>query len=118
MKKIGVVGSRRRSVYSDYTKVREAMINQYIEGDYFVSGGCKEGADSFAEIVARELGATIVIHHADWKKQGKKAGVIRNTRIAEDSDILIACVSEDRSGGTEDTLSKYLKLGKDQLVLV
>lgn len=33
----------------------------------------------------------------------------RNTLIANNSDILIACVSEDRRGGTEDTIKKFLK---------
>jgi len=44
-------------------------------------------------------------------------GII-NTYIARDSDILIACVSKDRKGGTEDTIKKYLKLGKNKLYLV
>ena len=110
--KIGVVGSRRRNQQIDYDLVRAKVLKYYHEGDIIISGGCGTGADSFAERLARELGATIVIHHANWDKHGKGAGLIRNTKTAEDSDILLACVSIDRTGGTEDTIEKFKKLGK------
>ena len=29
--------------------------------------------------------------------------------IAEKSDVLVACVTKDRTGGTEDTIKKFLK---------
>lgn len=35
-----------------------------------------------------------------------------------EADVLIACVAEDRKGGTEDTIKKFQKLGKTQLILV
>lgn len=53
-----------------------------------------------------------MIHYARWKKKGNSAGFIRNTDIAEDCDILIATPSEDRTGGTEDTIKKVEKLQK------
>ena len=41
---------------------------------------------------------------------------MRNTDIAEKSDELIACVTKDRLGGTEDTVTKYTKkFGKTDL---
>lgn len=84
-----------------------------VEGDGLVSGGCPKGADAFAENLARDLGISILIHHADWKGvAGKGAGFVRNTKIALDSDVLIAMPAEDRTGGTEDTIKKVLKLGK------
>ena len=118
MKKIGVVGSRRRDLASDMFLVEEVVKDFYEEGDVIVSGGCQRGADHFAELVARDLGCTIIIHHANWKDYGKSAGHIRNQKIAEDSDILIAMVSPDRTGGTESTIKKYLALGKTELVLI
>lgn len=61
----------------------------------------------------------ITIHKAQWRKFGKGAGFMRNGLIAEDADLLIACVSEDRTGGTEDTIGKFLRLkSKDNLILV
>jgi hypothetical protein len=35
---------------------------------------------------------------------------MRNGDIAADADILIAATAPDRTGGTEDTITKWLKL--------
>jgi len=91
-----------------------------------VSGGCRAGGDAFAEEIAERLDMTICyvidglditkdahtifIHSALWDKHGKQAGLIRNTYIARDADILIALVAPDRKGGTEDTLDKHRKV--------
>lgn len=110
---IGIVGSRRRNADTDYHALVEAFDRVYREGDRIVSGGCPRGGDAFAEAIARSRGLTITIHHADWNgPAGRAAGFVRNTRIAEDADVLLALVAEDRKGGTEDTVRKAIKLGK------
>ena len=110
MKHIGIVGSRRRvSTIADFRKVKKALEKVYKKGDYIVSGGCRRGADEFAERLARQQGLPILIFHANWKKFGRVAGFLRNTDIAVTSDILIACVAKDRKGGTEDTIKKFEK---------
>ena len=106
---IGVCGSRRRNSPADYKLVRAAIRSIYQPGDRFVSGGCPTGADRFAELLARDLGAPILIYHADWKSWGRYAGPHRNTLIAHEADCLIACVAPDRTGGTEDTIRKFEK---------
>lgn len=88
------------------------------DGDHIVSGGCPQGGDAFAEYIAKQNRIPILIHYANWGKYGKAAGFVRNSDIANDADVLIACVAEDRAGGTEDTVKKYLNLGKDRLILV
>jgi hypothetical protein len=62
-----------------------------------------------AEFIAEEYEIPIFIYYAQWKKEGKWAGLLRNTTIADLSNILIACVAKDRTGGTEDTIRKFLK---------
>ena len=110
MKTIGIVGSRRRdSLFVDFPKVKQAFLDIFEEGDFIVSGGCPQGADHFAEIIAKKEQVPITIHYARWNKLGKSAGFQRNGDIAEDSHVLIACVAPDRTGGTEDTVSKFLK---------
>ena len=109
MKTIGVIGSRRRVSAIDQSAVRRTVIGIYEDGDRFVSGGCPTGGDRFCEEIARKLGASITIHHADWLKYGKNAGFRRNDLIAKDADVLIACVAHDRTGGTEDTIKKFLR---------
>jgi hypothetical protein len=54
----------------------------------------------------------IKIHKAEWSKYGRGAGMVRNTYIAQDADVILAVVALDRKGGTEDTIKKALKLGK------
>lgn len=117
---IGIVGSRRRDSVDDFTAIENAVKSVYqARRDSFVSGGCPKGADRFAEAIARRLGATITIHHADWNNEGRYAGFVRNTLIADDSDVLIACVAPDRKGGTEDTIKKFVKVkGEGKLFLV
>lgn len=135
---IGIVGSRRRDTQADFSAVHQAFVKLYTPGDRIVSGGCPQGGDRFAEMIAidlakpchfsfadlwsmshqqrhhaiKELGAPIILHHAQWSTHGKRAGFIRNGLIARDADILIASVSPDRIGGTEDTIGKFLHKGK------
>lgn len=116
--KIGLIGSRRRNSAEDYLLVEKTFLLWYKEGDQIVSGGCPSGADHFAEIIAKKYSVPITIYYANWNKYGKAAGFRRNGKIAEESDVLIACVADDRTGGTEDTIKKYVKLGKVQLVLL
>ena len=109
---IGIVGSRRRDEREDMRACVEAFNKIYRQGDRLVSGGCPQGGDRFAEMIAKQMGLIITIHYPDWEGIGRGAGFVRNTRIAEDCDVLIALVAEDRTGGTEDTVRKALKLGK------
>jgi len=109
MKTIGIIGSRRRGSVKDFRIVREAFNAIAEPDDRIVSGGCGTGADHFAESLARDQGRTIIIHYADWRLRGKSAGFARNHKIANDADVLIACVAHDRTGGTEDTITKFLR---------
>src|SRR6187549_2426675 len=99
---IGIVGSRRRNSANDLVLTCVALDKVFQPGDRLVSGGCPKGGDSFAESIAKSRGLTITIHYPDWNgKAGKAAGFVRNTFIAQDCDILIALVADDRTGGTE-----------------
>jgi len=106
MTRIGIVGSRRRNTTKDLIRVEDAFFDVYEDGDTIVSGGCPKGGDRFAEIIASQHEIPILVHKPDWSI-GRHAGFSRNTNIAEDSDVLIACVSGDRTGGTEDTVYKF-----------
>ena len=109
-KTIGIVGSRRRDSYEDFQQVWEEFSGWYEEGDSICSGLCPKGADRFAVIIANRLDllpSYRLWFPPDWKKYGKRVGFVRNTDIAKHSDILIACVASDRTGGTEDTIKKW-----------
>lgn len=110
MKYIGIVGSRRRDKAEDFYIVQREFLKCYRTGDRIVSGGCKRGGDQFAEEIAERRQIPILIHYAQWDLLGKRAGFERNTDIAKDADVLIACVAEDRTGGTEDTIKKFITI--------
>lgn len=113
---IGIVGSRRRDSTQDFIKCYHKFLEVYQEEDRVVSGGCPQGGDRFAEIIARKMGLTFIVHYPNWNgPAGRGAGIVRNTQIAQDCSILIALVADDRTGGTEDTVKKALKLGKTVL---
>jgi predicted Rossmann fold nucleotide-binding protein DprA/Smf involved in DNA uptake len=124
MKVVGIVGSRRRDSEADLEDCRKAFLKTYQDGDTLVSGGCPKGGDRFAEVFAKEYGIPIKIRYPDrsqldpekMKRNPKWAyaeiNFARNTLIAQDSDVLIAVVADDRKGGTEDTVKKAIALGK------
>ena len=122
MKVIGVIGTRSRNTLEDYIKVHEKFLEYYKVGDSICSGLCPKGGDRFAVLIAANLKLPKekqLWFPANWKKFGRAAGFIRNTDIAENSDILIACVSKDRTGGTEDTIKKFLKeKDRNNLILI
>ena len=117
MKTIGIIGSRRRDSQEDFTQLEKAFLEIYRDGDKLVSGGCPKGGDRMAEIIAKKFQIPITIYYAQWDKLGKRAGYARNADIAKDADVLLALVAQDRTGGTEDTISKAEKMGKSIVIL-
>ena len=126
MKIIGIIGSRKRDKFKDYKFILEEFFKIYEVGDWICSGGAPRGGDKFAETIARKNGIPILIFYPNWDKykdpEGQKknsAGFMRNTDIAKNSDILIAVVTDGRIGGTEDTITKFSKMGKeDKLIII
>jgi len=117
---VGIVGSRRRDTLDDLMLVDAAFrkVTENFKVTQIISGGAKKGGDRFAEIIAAKYDVPIKIFYPDWSKYGRIAGFTRNTDIAKESDILIACVHPDRKGGTEDTIKKYLKFHKSAEVIL
>jgi hypothetical protein len=113
---IGIIGSRKRLHECDYNKVLEQFLKIYQEGDWICSGGCPIGGDFFAYRLHKYMYVPYLEFPANWEKHGKAAGFIRNTDIAKHSTVLIACVSEDRTGGTEDTIKKFKQLHPEGIV--
>lgn len=109
MKIIGIIGSRRRDTHEDYLATEKAFFDIYEEGDWICSGGCPKGGDKFAYQIYKRYKIPYLEFPADWDRHGKGAGFKRNTDIALNSHVIIACVAPDRTGGTEDTIKKFTK---------
>ena len=118
---IGIIGSRRRDTPDDYILVSNKFYKIADMLDTIVSGGCPKGGDRFAEILADEHGHEKIIHYPDKSKLDPKLmeknpraayaviNYARNQLIADDSNVIIACVAPNRKGGTEDTIKRFLK---------
>ncbi|MDO8610080.1 MAG: SLOG family protein [bacterium] len=111
-KRVAVVGSRD---YNDKFEIFKYLDTKIDKIGHLVSGGCPTGADSIAQIYAKERGLSITIHYPNWDKDGKGAGFIRNKRIVEDCDILIAWHA-NQSKGTQNSITLAQKLGKKVII--
>jgi len=116
MKTIGIVGCRARSSTKDYLAISKAFIKVYDPGDRIVSGGCPKGADQFAKYIAEAKGIAMITYYPGPDKPASYFR--RNALVAMEADVLIACVSADRTGGTEDTIDKFRKFKHKDAILV
>lgn len=98
--KIAVIGSRDYTNYERMVKLLTAFGFDK-EGNEIVSGGAK-GADELAKSFAEDASLKYTEFPADWEK-GKSAGMIRNKKIVEYSDIVIA-FWDGHSRGTENSI--------------
>lgn len=98
--RIAVVGSRE---FKNYTQMMLVLDEYVTYQDEIVSGGAL-GADSLAQRYAKEKGHVIHIYYPRWEN-GRSAGFVRNKRIVENSDIVIAFYRENhfQEGGTANT---------------
>jgi hypothetical protein len=94
-----VAGSRG---ITDLSVVREALERSGFEVTEVVSGGAR-GVDRLGEELAREMGLPCRVFPAEWSSHGRSAGVLRNRRMAEYADALVA-VWDGRSRGTANMI--------------
>ena len=106
---IAIIGSRN---FSNYSYMKENILNNIDvrEIDNIVSGGAR-GADSLGEQFAKEFNINTIIFKPDWNKYGKAAGMIRNTDIINNCDIVFAFPIGE-SKGTYDSIKKAKKFNK------
>ena len=111
-KRIAIVGSRNYNNRSEIYKYLDSKLDRI---GHLVSGGCPTGADNIAQQYAKDRGLSITIHYPNWERDKKGAGFIRNRRIVEDCDILIAWQANN-SKGTQNSIDLAKKLGKKVII--
>lgn len=77
--------------------------------EIIIVSGTARGADKLGEKYARERGYTIKRFPADWDKNGKRAGYIRNEEMAKYADACV-CFWDEASRGTKhmiDLATRY-----------
>jgi hypothetical protein len=107
-RRVAVVGSRD---FKNYAQLNLELKKYISYEDELVSGGAM-GADSMAQRWAKENGHTIHVHYPRWER-GKSAGFLRNKRIVENSDLVLAFYAKGRfqQGGTSNTIKWAQDLG-------
>lgn len=82
---------------------REAIANRLFDlpvDSVIVHGDCPRGADRLAGQEAEKLGLLVEKHPADWAYYGKRAGFIRNERMARIGADLCLAFWDGHSSGT------------------
>lgn len=85
--RVGVIGSRN---FNNYALLRDTLDNILSKKSIslIVSGGAK-GADALSEVWATQNSIETLIFKPNWSL-GKSAAAIRNQKIVENSDIIVA----------------------------
>lgn len=93
----------------EYSLVYKAILDSGFTVTEVISG-CASGVDSLGERYADSNQIPIRYFPADWRKYGKAAGPLRNQKMAEYADALIA-IRKDMSRGTTDMINRARRLG-------
>ena len=101
--------------FSDYDKLKDHVdecineaLTEHRGSEIIIVSGKAKGADSLGERYAKEKGYKIAEYPADWKKNGRAAGPIRNKQMAENADALIA-FWDGKSSGTKNMIDQAHK---------
>jgi hypothetical protein len=73
--------------------------------------GDATGVDSVARKLAREKEWTLCVFVANWRKDGKKAGPIRNQKMIETNPDQVVAFPRGASPGTRDTIRRAKSRG-------
>jgi len=110
-RRIAIVGSRK---FPNQQQVID-YVNQLPLDVMVVSGGAA-GVDRWAVAAANQRGIDTKIYLPDWEKEGKQAGLNRNTTIVNDCDELVA-FWDGASNGTRDSIDKARAAGKQVVII-
>jgi hypothetical protein len=111
-----LVSGSRIITNPEYVKrvIDNTLARNKLKPTMLISGGAK-GVDTGAEAWAKENGIEIKRFLPDWKKYGKKAGMLRNTTMLnEGADILIV-IWDGKSSGSKHMLTKARERGQNNL---
>ena len=106
MSRVIIAGSRE---FNDYNVLLEAIDEAPFYVTYVISGGAK-GVDAMGERYASEMDIPMAVYLPDWSQYGKVAGPMRNAKMADGADALIA-LWDGKSKGTKNMIETAQKKG-------
>ncbi len=114
-----IAGSREFKDYDLLKEVCDRVLENKVKDGYkiiIVSGNAK-GADSLGERYAQEKGYEVKLYPAQWEKYGKKAGMVRNEKMADIGNALIAFFSDDPKAESRGTKNMVEIARKKNLIV-
>ena len=100
--------------FNDYELLRDSCNNLLSEKQQthtvVVISGTARGADQMGERYAKERGFQLRRFPADWEQYGKSAGHIRNAKMSDNADALIA-FWDGESKGTKNMINNARRKG-------
>ena len=109
MFKVIVAGCRNFNDY-DFLEKKLDNILQRVSGEICIVSGKADGADALGERYALRKGYCIEGYPAEWALHGKAAGPIRNEKMAQNADALVA-FWDGKSRGTKNMIETAKKYG-------
>ena len=130
---VGIIGSRK---YENKKKIKDFIFKlktEYGDDVTIISGGCYNGADSYAKRYAIEFGLryeeyppahrvynTYCVLDPDY--YGKSYNVLnyfnRNKQIAQNSDVVVGFIPDgEESNGTNNALEWAIQFNKKTLII-
>ena len=111
MIKVIIAGTRDFDNYELLKQKMDKILAARVKNneEIIIVSGTARGADKLGERYARERGYTIKRFPADWDKNGKRAGYIRNEEMAKYADACV-CFWDEASRGTKhmiDLATRY-----------
>jgi hypothetical protein len=111
--KLAIIGSRS---FTNIELAEQVFVSFFPQDrvSLIVSGGAK-GADLIGKELAKKHSIELLEFLPDWHGLGKSAGFIRNRKIVESSDMVLA-FHDGTSRGTQNSLDIAKQLKKPVLV--
>jgi len=94
----------------EITEAIDAFVSDSVTIDAVLCGGAK-GVDEAGAQWAKRRNIEVETHQADWERNGKAAGPMRNRTMAEIGDQLLA-FWDGQSKGTANMIDEMRRLGK------
>ena len=111
--KVIIAGGRD---FNNYQLLEGTMKSLNLDIDTIVCG-CAKGADSLGRDWARNHQIPVVEFPAEWEFYGRAAGPIRNRKMGDYADYLVA-FWDGQSHGTKDMIEYMKSLGKHGKVVL
>jgi predicted Rossmann fold nucleotide-binding protein DprA/Smf involved in DNA uptake len=113
--KLGIIGSRTLNQKNVKEIISQVVSKSKNTIDEIVTGGAN-GVDSIAEFYAKQNHIKCSVFLPQYETYGKRAPLIRNNVILENSDAILA-IWDGESKGTLYTINRAKKLGLKVMVV-